>query len=90
MKMADRMSHFGNLAPLDPESRKAAIIRRLQAKAPRHPSPINLMPGTAAPDCEACGGDAKVCTLDGPNWRLCPHAGPAAAGVMQQPRPWAR
>ena len=90
MKMADRLKHYGDLAAVDPESSTAVLICHQQAEAPRHPRPVNLMPGTADPECEACEGDAGVCTLHGPNWRLCPHAGPASANVAQQPWPDAR
>ena len=87
MKMSERLERYGDLATLDPESRRAALVRRQQAEAPRHPRPINLMPGIADPECVACEEDAVVCTLHDANWRLCPHAGPASRNVMQQPWP---
>lgn len=90
MKMADRLRRFENLAPVELESSKAALIRRWQERAPRHPRPINLMPGTADPECEACEGDATVCTLQGPSWRLCPHAGPTPSSAVLRPWPEAR
>lgn len=85
MRMDERLRAYGDLEGLDPESRDAAVVRRLQTRAPRHPQPRNLLPGKPDPECTACAGDAAVCPLGGVNWRLCPHTSATSPPITA---PW--